>query len=149
MIYKYESLIELRAAWESYERRGGGGTTVLVLDPNFGGDLPSLVRRRQPQSRLILAAAEGPLPQLALGGLTEPSGIGWNEIYCADDWRRAIDDAQRALHPGEELAVFWPAWRERELPKQRHLDADIADIMDQSAPHLRRAALGTPRGSVA
>ena len=53
MIYEYESLIELRAAWESYERRGGGGggTTVLVLDPNFGGDLPSLIRRRQPQSR--------------------------------------------------------------------------------------------------
>lgn len=146
MIYNYESLIELRAAWESYERRGGGGTTVLVLDPNFGGDLSSLVRREQPQSRLILAAAEGPLPQLALGGLAEPGRTGWNEIYCADNWRRAVDDAQRALRPGEELAIFWPAWREQEVTEQRRHDADT---MDRSASHSRRAALSTPRGSVA
>lgn len=146
MIYIYESLIELRAAWESYERRSAGGTTVLVLDPNFGGDLSSLVRREQPQTRLILAAAEGPLPQLAFGGLIEPGRTGWDEIYCADNWRRAIDDARRALRPGEELAIFWPAWREQQLPEQRRQDADT---MEQSASHSRRAALSTPRGSVA
>ena len=145
MIYNYESLIELRAAWESYDRRSPGGTTVLVIDPNFGGDLPSLVRRDQPQSRLILAAAEGPLPPLALGGLKEPGRTGWDEIYCADNWRRAVDDALRALGPGEELAIFWPAWRAQQ-PEQRR---PPASTIDWSASHLRRAALSTPRGSVA
>src|SRR6218665_1431725 len=66
MVINYDSLMELRAAWESLERTHGSRrrTTVLVLDRNFAGHLPSLIRREHAESRLIIAAVDGPLPRL-------------------------------------------------------------------------------------
>jgi hypothetical protein len=119
MLLNYESLMELRAAWASLEGNARPRTTVLVLDQNFAGHLPSLIRRDRPQRRLIIAAAEGALPHLAIGELARGEAAGWSEIWCADDWRRAVDDAQRSLADGEELALFWPSWREMKRAPQR------------------------------
>lgn len=152
MIFNYDSLMELRAAWETLERRSGGRarTTVLVLDRNFAGHLPSLIRRTRTESRLIIAAAAGPLPQLAIGELADQGDGGWTEIWCAEDWRQAVDEARRSLRSGEELALFWPAWHDQNAtPRQPHQRGADADTMNRSAAFARRGSINSLRGSVA
>lgn len=150
MIINYDSLMELRAAWESLERAGGrrARTTVLVLDRNFAGHLPSLIRRQRPESRLIIASTDGPLPQLAIGDLSEGEDAGWNEIWCADDWRQAVDEARRSLREGEELALFWPAWHDQHAAGHRRAGGE-ADRMNGSASAPRPRSNNSLRGSVA
>ena len=150
MVINYDSLMELRAAWESLERAGGPRrrTTVLVLDRNFAGHLPSLIRRERVESRLIIAAADGALPQLAIGNLGEGADAGWNEIWCAEDWRQAVDEARRSLLEGEELALFWPSWHDQETSRHRHESARVGTIIG-SAAFARRGSINSLRGSVA
>lgn len=150
MVINYDSLMELRTAWESLERAGGQRrrTTVLVLDRNFSGHLPSLIRRERAESRLIIAAADGPLPQLAIDDLGEGEDAGWNEIWCAEDWRQAVDEARRSLHEGEELALFWPSWHDQEASWRRREDAH-AGTMNGSATFARRGSISSLRESVA
>lgn len=150
MVINYDSLMDLRAAWESLERAGGQRrrTTVLVLDRNFAGHLPSLIRRERAESRLIIAAADGPLPQLAIDNLGEGEDVGWNEIWCAEDWRQAVDEAGRSLQEGEELALFWPSWHDQEAVRHRR-DGAAPDTIDRSASYARRGSINSLRGSVA
>lgn len=150
MVYHYDSLMELRAAWEMQERRSSGHarTTVLVLDRNFAGHLPSLIRRTRPESRLIIAAADGPLPQLATDNLGEGEDAGWNEIWCAEDWRQAVDEARRSLQEGEELALFWPSWHDQKASRHRREGAHAGTI-NGSAAFARRGSINSLRGSVA
>lgn len=150
MVINYDSLMELRAAWESLECAGGRRrrTTVLVLDRNFAGHLPSLIRRERVESRLIIAAVDGALPQLAIGNLDEGEAAGWNEIWCAEDWRQAVDEVRRSLHEGEELALFWPSWHDQEAVRHRR-DGAEPDTMDRSAAFARRGSNNSLRGSVA
>lgn len=150
MIYNYDSLMELRAAWDSLERNRGmrANTTVLVLDRNFAGHLPSLIRRQPQRSRLIIAATDGPVPQLAIGELATGDAGGWNEIWCADDWRQAVDEASRSLGDGEELALFWPAWHDQEVGAHRR-SAPHAGTIKDSAPVTRRGSMNSLHESVA
>jgi hypothetical protein len=150
MVINYDSLMELRAAWESLERAGGRRrrTTVLVLDRNFAGHLPSLIRRERAESRLIIAAADGPLPPLVIDGFGKGEDAGWNEIWCAEDWRQAVDEARRSLQEGEELALFWPSWHDREASRHRREGAHVGTI-NGSAAFARRGSINTLRGSVA
>lgn len=150
MVINYDSLMELRAAWESLERARGQRrrTTVLVLDRNFAGHLPSLIRRERVESRLIIAAADGPLPQLAIDDLGEGEDAGWNEIWCAEDWRQAVDEARRSLQEGEELALFWPSWHDQEASRRRREGARVGTI-NGSAAFARRGSINSLRGSVA
>ena len=150
MVFNYDSLMELRAAWESLERNRGmrANTTVLVLDRNFAGHLPSLIRRQPQRSRLIIAAADGPVPQLAIGELASGATAGWNEIWCADDWRLAISEARRSLADGEELALYWPAWhaQQAEAPRRQSPHADTIEGSDFPLP---RRTMNTLHESVA
>lgn len=150
MVINYDSLMELRVAWESLERASGPRrrTTVLVLDRNFAGHLPSLIRRERVESRLIIAAADGALPQLAIGNLGEGEDAGWNEIWCAEDWRQAVDEARRSLQEGEELALFWPSWHDQETSRHRRESAHVG-TMNRSAAFARRGSINSLRGSVA
>lgn len=150
MIYHYDSLMELRAAWETLEQNRGprGGVTVLVLDRNFAGHLPSLIRREPQRSRLIIAAADGVLPQLAIGDLADGAAAGWNEIWCADDWRQAVSEARRSLGDGEELALFWPAWRDQQAEAPRR-QSPHADTIEGSDFPLPRRTMNTLHESVA
>ena len=150
MVINYDSLMELRAAWESLERAGGQRrrTTVLVLDRNFAGHLPSLIRRDRTESRLIIAAADGALPELAIGNLGEGEDAGWNEIWCAEDWRQAVDEARRSLQEGEELALFWPSWHDQGAVRHRR-DGAAPDTIDRSAAFARRGSINSLRVSVA
>ena len=152
MIYHYDSPMELRVAWETLERRSGdrSRTTVLVLDRNFAGHLPSLIQRQRPESRLIIAAADGPLPQLAIGELADRNDGGWTEIWCADDWRHAVDEARPSLRSDEELALFWPAWHDQNpVPCQPHRRGASVDTIGKSAAFARRGSINSLRGSVA
>lgn len=150
MVINYDSLMELRAAWESLERASGPRrrTTVLVLDRSFAGHLPSLIRRERAESRLIIAAVEGPLPRLAIDGLGEGSNAGWSEIWCAEDWRQAVDEARRSLQEGEELELFWPSWHDQEAVRDRRRVV-ATDTMNRSAAFVRRGSISSLRGSVA
>ena len=150
MVINYDSLVELRAAWESLERASGPRrrTTVLVLDRNFAGHLPSLIRRERAESRLILAAADGPLPRLAIDGLGQGEGAGWSEIWCAEDWRQAVDEARRSLQEGEELELFWPSWHDQESGRDRRRVV-AADTINRSAAFARLGSISSLRGSVA
>ncbi|MBA4106301.1 MAG: hypothetical protein C0485_11130 [Pirellula sp.] len=143
--------MELRAVWETLECRNGGWprTTVLVLDRNFAGHLPSLIQRQRPESRLIIAAADGSLLQLAIGELADENG-GWTEIWCADDWRHAVDEARRSLRSDEELALFWPAWHDQNpVPCQPHRRGASVDTIGKSAAFAHRGSINSLRGSVA
>lgn len=150
MVINYDSLMELRAAWESLERSRGQRrrTTVLVLDRNFAGNLPSLIRRERHEARLIIASTDGPLPQLAIGELGAGEDAGWNEIWCADDWRQAVDQARRSLREGEELALFWPAWHDQQAGGHRRAGVE-ADRIHGSAIAPRSWSNNSLRGSVA
>ena len=147
MLINYESLMELRVAWATLEQSGGPRTTLLVLDRNFAGHLPSLIRRERTERRLIIAAAQGPLPRLAIGDLGQGGDAGWSEIWCADDWRRAIEQARRSLRDGEELALFWPAWLDQEAA-HRPLDAGV-DTIGRPARCACGGSLHNTRESVA
>jgi hypothetical protein len=152
MIYHYDSLMELRAAWEALERRSNSRarTTVLVLDRNFAGHLPSLIQRQRPESRLIIAAADGPLPQLAIGEMADRNDGGWTEIWCADDWRQAVEEARRLLRGDEELALFWPAWHDQNaVPCPLHRRGADVDTIGRSTAFARRGSINFLRGSVA
>ena len=150
MVINYDSLMGLRAAWESLEHASGSRrrTTVLVLDRNFAGHLSSLIRRERAESRLIIAAAEGPLPRLAIDGLGQGEGTGWSEIWCAEDWRQAVDEARRSLQEGEELELFWPSWHDQEAGRDRRQVVAV-DTISRSAAFARRGSISSLRGSVA
>ena len=150
MVIHYDSLMELRTAWESLERSSGPRrrTTVLVLDRNFAGHLPSLIQRERHEARLIIASTDGPLPQLAIGELGAGEDAGWNEIWCADDWRQAVDEARRSLREGEELALFWPAWHDQHAAGHRRAGGE-ADRMNGSASAPRPRSNNSLRESVA
>lgn len=150
MVINYDSLMGLRAALESLERASGSRrrTTVLVLDRNFAGHLPSLIRRERAESRLIIAAADGQLPRLAIDGLGQGEGTGWSEIWCAEDWRQAVDEARRSLQEGEELELFWPSWHDQEAGQDRRQVVAV-DTINRSAAFARRGSISSQRGSVA
>lgn len=150
MVINYDSLMELRAAWESLERASGPRrrTTVLVLDRNFAGHLPSLIRRERAESLLIIAAADGPLPRLAIDDLGPGLNAGWSEIWCAEDWRQAVDEARLSLQEGEELELFWPSWHDPAVERDRRRVV-AADTINRSAAFARRGSISYLRGSVA
>ena len=150
MVINYDSLMGLRAAWESLEHASGSRrrTTVLVLDCNFAGHLSSLIRRERAESRLIIAVAEGPLPRLAIDDLWQGEIAGWSEIWCAEDWRHAVDEARRSLQEGEELELFWPSWHDQEAGRDRRQVVAV-DTISRSAAFARRGSISSLRGSVA
>ncbi|WP_428308332.1 hypothetical protein [Lacipirellula sp.] len=150
MICHYESLAELRAAWDALDRNRvlRPGATVLVLDRNFAGRLPSLIRRQPQRSRLIIAAAKGALPQSAISELADAGACGWSEIWCADDWRQAVAAARQSLRDGEELSLFWPACHDQQGKSPRRLPSHAGTIERSSFP-LPRQTMNTLHESVA
>ncbi|BBO31400.1 hypothetical protein [Lacipirellula parvula] len=150
MICHYESLVELRAAWDALDRNRvlRPGVTVLVLDRHSTGDLPTLIRREPRRSRLIIAAAEGALPQSAISELADAGPCGWSEIWHADDWRQAVAAARQSLRDGEELALFWPAWHDQQGKSPRRLPPHAGTIERSGLP-LQRRTMNTLHESVA
>ncbi|MBA4019479.1 MAG: hypothetical protein C0483_20125 [Pirellula sp.] len=87
-------------------------TVVLVLDNRFAGHLSSLIERRRPAARLILAIESGRLPGWESIGdlLVTGSALGWREIVVERDIAGAVRAADRTLRPGEHFVVFHPSW---------------------------------------
>jgi hypothetical protein len=150
MICHYESLVELRAAWNALDRHRvlRPGVTVLVLDRHFAGDLPTLIRREPQRSRLIIAAAEGALPLSAISALADAGATGWSEVWYADNWRQAVAAARQSLRDGEELSLFWPAWHEQHGKTPRRLPSHAGTIERSGFP-LPRRTMNTLHESVA
>jgi hypothetical protein len=122
----YESLIELRAALQTLDRPGWmhGMTVVLILDDHFSGHLPSLLRRRHVDGRLILAKRRGDLllPVELRNVADGAEACGWQQVTAAASFHDALSAAD-ALDDSERVLIFWPRWRnadELRLPSSVH-----------------------------
>jgi hypothetical protein len=113
-VQPYESLIELRAALQTLDRPGWmhGMTVVLIVDDHFSGHLPSLVRRRHADGRLMLAKRRGDLLlPVELGNVADgAAACGWQRVTAAANVHDALSAAD-ASEDSERVLIFWPRWR--------------------------------------
>ena len=111
VIQTYSDRSELKEQLKNLDqRREAEGTVMLLLDSEFDGHLPSLIRRQNPGRRIIVTSKLGYLPGLvSRRDIAFRAGmLGWTRISFVHDFDDAMDEARAALSSGERIVILKP-----------------------------------------